>query len=317
MARQHLLIDGLPDPESNMSSIHFHASLALDCRCSLGEGIVWDAHRRAWWWTDIDLARLYRWDGSDAPARSYDMPDRLGSMALTDRGRLLLGLAKGLAWCDIGEDGVKVTPFLPVEPTQSTTRINDGRADRDGNFVFGTMHEAPSKQPVGSFYQYSTAHGLRRLDLPGVCIPNSICFSPDGRTLYYTDSLPGIIFRCPYDAQSASVGPSSAFVRLSAPAEPDGSVIDADGCLWNAQWGTGFVQRYSPDGRSLQRVMTDAPHVTCPAFGEDGLSTLMVTSARQGLSERALDLAPLSGAVFRSRVPGCAGLPDTPLREQA
>lgn len=298
-----------------MTPKNMHADLALDCRCTLGEGITWDARRQTWWWTDIEQSRLYRWDGSETSPQHHDLPDRLGCLAITDAGRLLLGLAKSLAWCEVGDPGLEVTPFLAVEADLASTRINDGRVDRSGNFVFGTLHEAPSKQPVGSFYQYSMRHGLRRLDLPGVCIPNSICFSPDGATLYFTDSLRGVISHCSYDAEEAHVGTPRPWVRLQAPAEPDGSVIDADGCLWNAQWGTGVVQRYSPQGKELQRVLVGAPHVTCPAFGGDGLSTLMITSARQGLSGRALDAAPLSGAVFVCKVPGCSGLPDTPLCE--
>lgn len=304
-------------PVSSMSTNILQASMALDCRCTLGEGIVWDAARRTWWWTDIERSHLYRWDGLGVTARRHDLPDRLGSLAVSAGGRLLLGLARGIAWCDVGSDDIKITSCAPLQEETDSTRVNDGRADRSGNFVFGTMHEAPSKLPVGSFYQYSADHGLRKLGLPGVCIPNSICFSPDGGTLYFTDSLRGVIFRCRYDADSAKVGAPRAFVRLSSPAEPDGSVVDADGCLWNAQWGTGVVQRYSPSGERLQSVLVSVPHVTCPAFGGNGLTKLMITSARQGLSDRALDAAPLSGSVFQCEVPGCTGLADTPLRDEA
>jgi sugar lactone lactonase YvrE len=291
------------------------ATPALDLRCTLGEGPVWDAARQVWWWTDIDAACLYRWDGIETAPACHDLPDRLGSLAVAISGRLLLGLAKGLAWCSLLGDSVEVTPLVPVDAAEPRTRVNDGRADRNGNFVFGTFNEAADKRPICSFFQYSSAHGLRRLALPAVSIANSICFSPDGRTMYFTDSLRGLILQCRYDADSAQVDTPRPFAQVAAPAEPDGSVVDADGCLWNAQWGAGLVQRYSPHGQALQQVRVSAPHATCPAFGGPGLATLLVTSARKGLSPAALAAAPLSGALFSCEVPGCAGLADVPIAD--
>jgi len=293
-----------------MSTEAVSASLALDARCTLGECLLWDAAQARWLWTDIEASCLYGWAGGSAPPQRLELPDRLGSFALCRSGRLLLGLAKGLAWGRFGADGLAVAPLAPVDAAEPRTRINDGRTDRSGHFVFGTFNEAADRRPIGSFYQYSQRHGLRRLALPAVTIANSICFSPDGRTMYFTDSLRGLIQQCRYDADAAEVGAPQPFAGVAAPGEPDGSIVDADGCLWNAQWGSGRVQRYSPRGQPLQQVRLAAPHVTCPAFGGADGATLTMTSARKGLSPQALAQAPLSGALFSCSVPGCSGLAD-------
>ena len=134
----------------------------------------------------------------------------------------MLALAKALYRADLDAalagDGTSL-PLLHLADVQAhepRTRSNDGRADRHGNFVFGTMDESAAKTPVGAFYQYSATHGLRPLPLPGAAIPNSICFSPDGRTLYWCDSVQSTLQCCDYDPGAAQVGPSRVFAEDSA-----------------------------------------------------------------------------------------------------
>ena len=181
-----------------------------------------------------------------------------------------------------------MTPVIPIEPEVTRTRINDGRTDRAGNFVFGTYNEAQDA-PSGSFYQYSSRFGLRRLDLGGVVIPNSICFSLDGRTMYFCDSPTGRIRRCEYDADSASVGNVRDFVQYrDGDGFPDGSVVDSEGCLWNAVWGAGVVRRFNPEGTLVAEIGVPSRNLTCPAFGGAGLDQLFVTSSRQEMTEDEL-----------------------------
>jgi L-arabinonolactonase len=278
------------------------ATLSVDCRCTLGEGILWWPDRRSLLWTDIEKSTLWMHRLDDNVTREWRLPDRLGSFAICESGRLLLGLAKNLASGDLDErDGseLRIQPVMPIEPILPRNRINDGRTDRAGNFVFGTMNELHDS-PAGSFYQYSSRHGLRRLDLGGVVIPNSICFSPDGRTMYFCDSPQARIRQCDYDADSASVGNIREFVRLEdASGQPDGSVIDSDGCLWNAVWGAGVVRQYHRDGRLLQQIPVPLKNLTCVAFGGDSLDQLFVTSSRQELTTEELNAAPSSGSVYR------------------
>jgi L-arabinonolactonase len=290
------------------------SKLALDCRCTLGEGIVWSPRRRSVLWTDIERATLWLYRPHDRFERKWSLPDRLGSFALCESGRLLLGLAKSLAFADVdaasGAD-LPVVPVVPVEAHLTRTRINDGRTDRAGNFVFGTMVEEEHHPALGSFYQYSSRLGLRRLDVGGVGIPNSICFSLDGRTMYFADSPTGMIRQGEYDAASAGVANVREFtVYKDGSGFPDGSVVDSEGCLWNAVWGAGVVRRFDPEGKLVVEIPVPSRNLTCVAFGGDSLDQLFVTCSRQEMSEQDLAAVPAAGGLFVVQ-PGMRGVRDT------
>ena len=289
------------------------ATLFVDCRCTLGEGILWWPDRRTLLWTDIEKSTLWMHRVDDDVSRQVPLPDRLGSFAICESGRLLLGLAKSLAYLDLDASHGRepcVEPIMPIEPGIPRNRINDGRTDRAGNFVFGTMNEIQDS-PMGSFYQYSSRHGLRRLDLGGVVIPNSICFSPNGRTMYFCDSTEAIIRQCDYDSDSAAVGQVREFVRLEpGTGLPDGSVVDRDGCVWNGVWNAGVVRRYDREGALLTEIPVPSKNVTCVAFGGASLDQLYVTSSRQEMTDEELRIAPSSGSVYRAAVTS-AGIVDT------
>jgi L-arabinonolactonase len=280
-------------------------TLAVDCRCTLGEGIVWSRGLRSVLWTDIEQSTLWMYRPHDQLTRRWPLPDRLGSFAVCESGRLLLGLAKSLAFLDLDTTSenapLSMTSILPIEPQVPRTRTNDGRTDRAGNFVFGTMNE-DHRPANGSFYQYSSRSGLRRLDVGGVAIPNSICFSLDGRTMYFCDSPTGVIRQCEYDAASAGVTNVREFTRYSEGSGfPDGSIVDGEGCLWNTVWGAGVVRRFDPNGQLVAEIPIPSRNLTCPAFGGDSLEQLFVTSSRQEMSDDDLKAAPTSGGVFAVR----------------
>ncbi len=291
-------------------------ALAFPQRATLGEGLFWDDVRSLWWWTDIEASTLHAWAPGAPEARSYRMQDRVGSFVRCRSGRLLLGMAKRLAFATMPDDAtphsrMQVDTIVPVDPAEPRTRINDGRTDRRGYFVFGTINEAAEKRPIGSFYQYSMQHGLRRLALPAVAIANSICFSPDGDTMYFTDTLTRRIMQCRYNAESAQVSDIRVFVEMSERrAFPDGSVIDRNGCLWNAQWGAGQVVQYAPDGTPMQSFGVAARHTSCPAIGGPQGDQLMVTTARAELRSDQLERMPLSGSVFGVTLPQPLALAD-------
>jgi L-arabinonolactonase len=293
------------------------AALAIDSRCVLGEGILWYDSRDLLLWTDIQSARL--WVHSPIAAESWwiPLPARLGCFALCESGNLLLGLEKGLymmEWDPLVRHAAPLVLLAPVEENDARTRVNDGRCDRSGRFVFGTINEDDMGAPVGSFYQYSIDRGLRRLALDSVAIANSICFSLDGTTLYYCDSTRPRIMRCDYDSEAARVTNPRTFTAIAKPASADGSTIDSAGYLWNAQWGAGRVARYAPDG-SLDRVVrVPTPHPSCVALGGPSFDTLYVTTAQQGLSADELQRGPGAGGVFRYALPGAWGLPECRLK---
>jgi sugar lactone lactonase YvrE len=142
-------------------------------------------------------------------------------------------------------------------------------------------------------------------------IANSIAFSPDGRRMYFADTPTKIIRAYDYDLDSGELSGERTFATLQGPGSPDGSTVDSDGCLWNAEWGGGRVLRYTPDGRVDRVVDLPCSHVTCCAFGGAKLDTLFVTTAWTGLDAAALARQPQAGALFAVD-PGVQGLADTP-----
>jgi len=293
-----------------------HLDLMLSQSAELGEGLQWHGGSQRWWWTDIEGSSLQAWSPTTGLLVAR-LPDRLGCFAHTRSGQLLLGLAKRLCLGQLadpaasGSRAIALQQLVPVDASEPRTRINDGRTDRRGYFVFGTMNESPDRRPIASFYQYSLQHGLRRLALPAVSIANSLCFSLDGRTMYFCDSPSGRILQCDYDAETAAVANLRPFVQLDVEAVPDGSVIDAEGCLWNAQWGAGRVARYDPHGRLMALFTAPAAHTSCPALGGEGGDQLMLTTARTDLSREALAAQPLSGSLFGVHLPKALAVEDT------
>lgn len=287
-----------------------NAQLAVDGRHELGEGVLWCERTQTVYWTDIHASRLWNHNPQTGATRSWGMPERLCCYAFTaDVERLLIGLESRLAFFNLSTGAI--TPICDVEQDLPSTRLNDGRCDRQGRFVFGTLNEDPARAPVGSFYRLNTDLTLERLPLPGIAISNSICFSPDGSLMYHCDTLTGRIMCCDYDASTGAVSGQHVFADLSGqPGSPDGSTVDADGHVWNAQWGGARVVRFAPDG-SIERIV-DIPseQPSCVAFGGADLSTLYVTTAHEGMSPQKREADALAGALFAVPLNGVRGLPE-------
>jgi L-arabinonolactonase len=304
-----------------VSGAVLHAHALLEAGNRLGEGVLWCPRAQALYWTDIHAATLWRYTPHDGSTRQWQLPERLASFALCGAdGWLLLGLASQLAFFQL--DSGQLLPIVEVEP-DLPTRLNDGVCDRQGRFVFGTLHEsAPgeAKRRVGGFHRLNTDLTLEQLPIEPVAISNSLAFSPDGGTMYYCDSPTRRIQACDYHADGR-LGPARTFVELGGIAgEPDGSTVDADGALWNAQWGMSRVVRYRADGREDTIVHLPARQPTRPALGGAALDTLYITSARDGLSAKVLRREPLAGALFAAAVgvrglaeARFAGIPEAPL----
>lgn len=274
----------------------------------LGEGVLWCERAQALYWTDIQRSMLYRLHPASDTLEHWALPERLASFALCETdGWLLLALATRLAFFCLA-DG-RLQELHTVEPG-FPTRSNDGACDRQGRFVFGTLHEPASgekQEPVGAFWRLHADLALERLALPGVGISNSLAFSPDGATMYFCDSLSPRIYRCSY---GETLGAPQVFVELDKDrGAPDGSCVDADGSLWNAQWGLGRVVCYGADGAVRRVLPLAARQPTRPAFGGADLGTLYVTSAREGLEPSALARQPQAGALFSASV-DVKGLPE-------
>ena len=284
-----------------------HASLLIDTKCTLGEGATWCARSGRFYWTDIEGARLWRYDPRDGRSTFWRMPERLATFALcADPHYLLLGLATHLAFLDLASGGTQ--RIVAVEPGLNT-RVNDGRCDRQGRFVFGTKDEGSPLRAVGGFYRLNRDLSLERLPLPAPAISNSIAFSPDGATMYYCDSPTREIRACDYGADGGITNDRVFTTLTDATGEPDGSTVDRDGGLWNAQWGGARVVRYGADGVETARVTVPTVQPSCVALGGAQLGTLYITSARTGLDASALTRDSRAGGVFVA-IPGQRGLPE-------
>jgi len=284
--------------------------LVVDGRHRLGEGIIWNERTGRLLWTDIHDRVLCAYSPASGAIERWPLPESLCSMALTaSDDRLLLALESGLAFFTLSTG--ELERICEVESHIPHTRLNDGRVDRQGRFVFGSFNRLDDpKHPVGGFYRLDHDLRLEQLPLGGVAIANSICFSPDGRTMYYADTGTGEIRCCDYDPMSGAVSNLRTFAAAdAAPGAPDGSTIDAEGYLWSARWGAGQVVRFAPDGRVDRVLELAAPHPTCPSFGGPALDVLYVSSATFELTPAQLRDAPASGGVF-AIAPGVRGLPE-------
>lgn len=290
------------------------ATLAVDVGCALGESIVWCDRTRALWWTDIDARRIWSHHLPSGERRSWVAPGRVGSLALCESGALLLGMEDAVWRTVVDPDAAGMAlaceRLCDVPLAGPAMRINDGRVDRDGNFVFGTINGDPARARLGRFFQYSTQHGLRPLDIEPVAIANGICFTPDGTGMYYCDSLQRRIMQARYDASAARVSMARVFAVIEAPGEPDGAVVDAAGHVWSAQWGAARIVRHAPSGEIECILPVPTPQPTCVAFAGAGLDALFISSAKTGLDDDALQALPDAGGVFTATLPGAQGLVD-------
>ena len=286
--------------------------LMADVENQLGEGVLWCDRSARVFWTDILGAKLYAHDPVTVKTSTWPMPEPLASFALTgDDDRLLLGLASQLAFFHFSTGAI--TPICAVE-AGLTTRLNDGRCDRQGRFVFGTFNTVEPRESIGGYYRLGADLKLERLPLANCAIANSICFSPDGATMYYCNSPDRAIRCCDYDPATGAISNERLFAALDGTSgEPDGSCIDAAGFLWNAQWGASRVVRYAPDGRVDRVIATPALQPSCVAIGGADMDTLYVTSARVGMTEPAVH----DGALFKQTLSDIRGLPESRFAHQA
>ena len=276
------------DPEL-LAEIHVHNEL--------GEGVIWDSRRRAAWWTDILGRRIYRYAPATGRLDEWPTPERLSCFAtVADRDDLIAGFESGFAFFDPGSG--RVDWIARVEDDNPATRLNDGRADRQGRFWAGTMVEHRTGDAVpGALYCLDRDRRMSR-HVDELAISNGLCWSPDSAVMYHTDTPTGRIDRYAFDAASGIPGNRSTFATADPGCWPDGSTVDAEGFVWNAQWGGSRVIRYSPSGEPALVVPVPVSQPSCVAFGGDAMNLLFVTSARQDLDTDELAAQPGAGNLF-------------------
>ena len=244
-----------------------------DTPCELGEGPLWHPERDQLFWFDIICHRMH------TKGQHWDFKGHVSAAGWVDYDTLLVASEIALHRFDIASgDHVKI---MDLEHDLEGTRSNDGRADPRGGYWIGTMGLG-AEAGHGSIWRFYRGE-LRKL-YADLAISNSICFAPDGRTAYFTDTPTQLIMRVALDAAGWPTGRPEIHIDLTGTdLYPDGSVVDAAGNLFNAQWGSGRVAAYDPQGQFIEAFEVPALHTSCPAFGGADMSTLYITTARQGI----------------------------------
>jgi L-arabinonolactonase len=281
-------------------------TLVGETRDRLGESPIWDAREQALYWVDSIAPCIRRLHPATSEMRHWVMPMDIGSIGLSRPGHLLAGLRDGFFDVDLAAGSVAPLHRLDLPPG---LRLNDGKMDRHGRYITGTLATAAAgpNPPPGSLYRLWPDGRCEVLD-HGITVANAICFSPAGDWLYFADSLQGIIWRYPYNSASGAVGAREDFidVRKQTGSSPDGATVDSEGRVWVALVQTGQLGCFSRTGSLLQTINLSVELPSCPAFGGAGLDQIFVTSISN--SGRLHSDKPDAGALLRLAGTGAVGI---------
>jgi sugar lactone lactonase YvrE len=282
--------------------------ILVDRENNLGEGPLWDVAEQRLYWIDSLDRWIYRCDVDGRNVQRWAVPQDIGSMALRERGGAILSLRNGFHSFDFATG--EATLIVDPEPGQERNRLNDGKVDKQGRFVAGSMDTLES-EGLGSLYRLDPDHSCHTLD-SGIIVSNAPCFSPDGRTLYFADSIRRAISAYDYDPATGAVSNKRPFASTAAdPGAPDGGTVDAEGYVWNAQIIAGRLVRYAPDGRVDRIVEFPVATLTSAMFGGPNLDILFVTTMGKlsvgGLEFIKKNPAPAGKSVLPGS-PGCGAL---------
>lgn len=276
------------------------AFLALDAPANrLGECCIWCDVSQTLWWVDVLEAALWSYREASGGIRRHPIhARRLGSIALRDRGGLLLACDDGLYAYDpvTGAQDFLLDP----EPGVAGHRKNDGRADSAGSFWIGTLREA-DYAPVGAIYRVAPDRSFACIER-NLAIPNALAFDAARKRVYFADTRAYRIWLRDYDAATGKLGAASVFASTQAPARPDGSCVDAEGYVWNAEYAGGRIVRYAPSGEIDRVIDLPVSHPTCCCFGGPDLDRLYVTSAIEPLTQAQRNAEPLAGKVLMFQI---------------
>lgn len=273
-----------------------------ELEAELGEGPVWVERDRALWFVDIKTHQIHRYDPASDARGSWKAPEQVGFVFPAERGGFVAGLQSGLYHFD-ERTGV-FDLIAKVEEDKPDNRLNDGVVDPQGRLWFGTM-DNNEKAKSGAFYCFADGE-VRHTGLDGIAITNGPAVSPDGRILYFVDTLKGTIEAADI-RDDGSLGERRTFVKIEPrDGHPDGPTIDSEGCVWISLYAGWEARRYSPDGALVGSVRFPVANITKIAFGSDDLRTGFATTARQLLKPDEIAKQPQIGDLFafEADVPG-------------
>lgn len=281
----------------------------IDVKTTLGEGPIWDVEQQRLYFIDSMDGRVFRCTEHGGEVRSWDVPGKIGSMALRKDGTgAIVALQQGfhLLHFRTGDCALLHDP----EPDKLETRLNDGKADRRGRFFAGSM-DTGENSPAGSLYRVDPDMSVSKVE-EGIVCSNGPCFSPDDKTFYFQDTWSGEIWAYDYDIESGALSNRRTFARVdgSNGGAADGSTVDAEGYLWNALVYDSKLVRYAPDGTMDRVIEMPVKKVTSVNFGGPDMDVLYVTSMAKPPLPRFPGDGPQRGSVFAITGLGVKGVPE-------
>ena len=283
--------------------------LVLDTACALGEGPYYDNERGRLIFVDIINQKGFSFTLDGATLDELDFPEPVSALIPRRSGGYIATLASRVV--AVSESGA-ITDFA-VGDTNPACRSNEARTDSRGRLWLGTMQNniGPNREDLPVTTKIGTLHridadGRATRFLDGIGISNTLVWSPDDSTLYFADTVLNRIDAYDFNADAGTIANRRPFVT-GGPGGPDGSAMDAEGCLWTARWGASCLIRYRPDGTQDRRIDLPVVQPTSCVFGGADLSTLYITSARVRLQ----DPGALDGSVLALDA-GVKGLPCHP-----
>jgi sugar lactone lactonase YvrE len=271
----------------------------------LGEGPVWSGRAQCLYFVDIVSRRLQAYWPSTGAHKTWDFETYVSSLAECESGGLILALGDRVVRFDPAKGPGALEELVVLERDRPANRLNDGKVDPWGRFWVGSMRVAEDARE-GRLWCV-TPDGKGRAVRDGIGVSNSIAFDRARGRMFFADSMTGTIERADLDS-SGALGAWQPFAKAGKGA-PDGSCTDADGYLWNAEWGGWRVCRYAPDGTLDRTIEIPASRPSCCTFGGAGYRTLFVTSARYNMTAAEEAQDPNAGSLFSIELDDVAGLP--------
>jgi len=278
----------------------YHVHCVQESGASLGESPIWSYDENLLYWIDINSRLIHQFNPKTHKTRKWLCHTEIGCIGLTNKRRLIAGLRDGFYYFSPSQGTFNF--IVDPEPNKPQNRLNDGKVDRAGRMWCGSMQDPNPNDPVGALYRLSGTDKCSRI-LDGIRIPNTICWSPNNKTMYLSDTRASIIWAFDFNLNTGTIKNKRIFVDLSQqPGRPDGATVDEEGFLWNAEYGGSRVVRYTPEGKFDCQINLPVSNITCCSFGGPNLSTLYITTAAQRLTEKELAHQPLAGGLFACEV---------------
>jgi len=287
-----------------------------DLHCGTGEGPVWDDRRQVLFHVDIPARTVYQLDGKGG-AKHWEFPSEVGSIGLAESGKLVVAVRHAVGLFDITDGSWR--QLAEIEPEQgAVTRTNDGKVGPDGAFWVGTMDDRTDvpRQPIASLYRVTADGKVEKKIDGGVVISNGLAWAPDGRFMYHTDARAGWIDRWDFDPASGAITNHKRLATLvNEQGRPDGGATDADGNYWSAGVSAHCLNKFSPDGKLLDKIEVPVQAPTMLCFGGSDLRTMYVTSQHDGRTPEQMAKYPLTGITIVAPSP-VAGAPVARFRDR-